>query len=58
MHVSGQLQTGSEKLNISASTGTIVHVMHVLFVLVAVFENLKVSFSQINLPEHASKIFI
>ena len=44
VHVPGQRQTGLEK-NSSMSPGTMVHEMHVLFVLFAVFENSKASFS-------------
>ena len=43
-HVSGQWQTGLEKNASSTSTGTMVHVMHVLFVFFAVFETLIASF--------------
>ena len=35
-----------------------VHVMHVHFVFFAVFKNLKSSFSEDNVPEHALDIFI
>ena len=35
-----------------------VHVMHVHFVFFAVFKNLKSSFSEDNMPEHALDIFI
>ena len=38
--VSGLRQTGLEKNTSFTSTGTMVHVMHVFFVLFAVFENL------------------
>ena len=34
------------------------HVMHVHFVFFAVFKNLKSSFSEANMPEHALDIFI
>ena len=45
IHVSGQWQTGSKKNTSYKSPETMVHVMHVLFVFFAVFENLKASFS-------------
>ena len=45
IHVSGQRQTGFEKNSSFTSPGTIVHVMHVLFVFFAVFENSIASFS-------------
>ena len=35
-----------------------VHVVHVHFMLFAVFKNLKSSFSEDNMPEHALDIFI
>ena len=35
-----------------------VHMMHVHFVFFAVFKNLKSSFSEDNMPEHALDIFI
>ena len=35
-----------------------VHVMHVLFMFFAVFKNLKLSFSEDNMPEHALHVFI
>ena len=35
-----------------------VHVMHVHFMFFAVFKNLKSSFSEDNMPEHALDIFI
>ena len=44
IHVSGRRQTGVEKNTSSTSAGTMVHVMHVLFVSFAVFENLTASF--------------
>ena len=34
-----------------------VHVMHVHFMFFAVFKNLKSSFSEDNMPEHALDIF-
>ena len=34
-----------------------VHVMHVHFRFFAVFKNLKLSFSEDNMPEHAQDIF-
>ena len=40
IHLSGQLQTGLEKNTSFTSPGTMVHVMHVLFVFLVVFENL------------------
>ena len=45
IHLSGQRQTGLEKNTSSTSPGTMVHVMHVLFVFFAVFDKLKASFS-------------
>ena len=36
---------------------TMVHVMHVHFMLFAVFKNLKSSFSEDNMPVHALEIF-
>ena len=44
IHVSGQQQTGLEKITCSTSPGTMMHVMHVLFMVFAVFENLKAYF--------------
>ena len=44
-HVSGQRQTGLERKISSTSPGTMVHVMHLLFVVFTFFENLKASFS-------------
>ena len=35
-----------------------VHVMHMQFMFFAVFKNLKSSFSEDNMPEHALDIFI
>ena len=35
-----------------------VHVMHVYFMFFTVLKNLKSSFSEDNLPEHAQDIFI
>ena len=40
------------------STGTIVHVMHVQFVLFAGFENLIASFSQDNVSVHALDVLM
>ena len=40
------------------SPGTIVHVMHMHFMFFAVFKNLKSSFSEDNMPEHALDIII
>ena len=40
------------------TTGTMVHVMHVHFMFLAVFKNLKSSFSGDNMPEHALDICI
>ena len=34
------------------------HVMHVHFMFFAVFKNLKPSFSEDNMPEHAQDMFI
>ena len=45
IHVSGPRQTDLEKKTSSTSPGTMVHVMHVLFVFFTVVENLKASFS-------------
>ena len=46
VHVSGKRQTCLEKKgNNYTSHGTMVHMIHVLFVFFAVFENLKASFS-------------
>ena len=44
-HVSGQRRTGLEKNTISTRPGTMVHVMHVLYVFFAVFETLIALFS-------------
>ena len=44
IHVSGRRQTGVEKKTSSTSAGTMVHVMHVLFMSFAVFENLTALF--------------
>ena len=35
-----------------------VHVMHVLFLFFVVFKNLKLSFSENNMPVHALDVFI
>ena len=35
-----------------------VHVMHVFFLFCIVFKNLKSSFSEDNMPEHALDIYI
>ena len=45
IHLSGQPQTGFEENTSSTSPGTMVHVMHVLFVFFAVNANLTASFS-------------
>ena len=45
IYVSGQRQTGLEKNTSFTSPGTLLHVMHVLFVFCAVFDNLEASFS-------------
>ena len=42
----------------SPGTTCMVHVMHMHFMLFAVFKNLKSSFSVDNMPEHALDIFI
>ena len=39
--------------NNSASPGTMIHVMHMLFMFFAVFKNLKSSFSEDNMPVYA-----
>ena len=44
--------------NSHTSPGTMVHVMCVHFMFFAVLKNLKSSFSEDNLPEHALDIFI
>ena len=43
IHVSDQLQTGLKKNTSFTSPETMVHVIHMLFVFFAVFENLKAS---------------
>ena len=58
VHVSGQRRTVLERLNSSTSPGTMVLVMHVHFMFFAVLKNLKSSFSEDNVPEHALDIFI
>ena len=58
IHVSGQRQTGLEKNTSSTSPGTMIHVMHVLFVSFKVFENLKASFALDNMSVHALNVFI
>ena len=45
IHFSGQRQTDVEKSTSFTSPRTMVHMMHMLFVLLAVFENLIASFS-------------
>ena len=45
IHLSGQRQTGLERNTGSTSPETMVHVMHVLFVFFAGFENSKASFT-------------
>ena len=42
---SGQQRTSLEKNTSSTYPGTMVHVMHVLFVFLAVFEKMRISFS-------------
>ena len=51
VHVSGQRQTGLERLNSFTSPGTI-------YVFFAVFKNLKSSFSEDNMTVHALDGFI
>ena len=58
IHVSGLRQTGLEENTSFTSPGTLVHVMHVLFVFFAVFDNLKASFSQDNMSVHTLDVFI
>ena len=58
VHVSGQWQTGFERLNSSTSPGNMVHVMHVLFMLCAVIKNLKASFSKDNMPVYDLDVFV
>ena len=58
IHVSGQLQTGLKKNTRFTSRGIMVHVMHVLFVFFAVFENFKASFSKDNISVHALDVLI
>ena len=58
IHLSGQLQTGFEENTSSTSPGTMVHVMHVLFVFFAVNANLTASFSLDNMSVHALDDFI
>ena len=55
IHVSGRQQTGLRKRTSSTSPGTMVHV---LFVLFAVFENMKAYFSEVYTPLHTQNIFI
>ena len=45
IHVACQRQTGFEKNTSFTSPGIMVHMMHMLFVFFAVFENLIASFS-------------
>ena len=58
IHVSGQRQTGLEKITSSTSPGTMVHVMHALFVIFVVFENLEAYFSEVYMPVHTQNICI
>ena len=58
VHVSGQRCTGLERYISSTSPGTLVHVMHVLFTVFAVYKNLKSSFSEDNMLVHALDSFI
>ena len=44
IHVSGQRQTGLEENTSFTSPRTLVHMIHMLFVFFAVFDNLKASF--------------
>ena len=46
------------EINSFTSPGTMVHVMHVLFMFFAVFKNLKSSFLVDNMSVHALYIFI
>ena len=56
--VSGQRHDSLERLNSYTRPGTMVHAMYVHFMFFAVFKNLKSSFSEDNMPEHAKDIFI
>ena len=56
--VSGQRQTDFERYNSYMTPGTMVPVVHVHFMFFAIFKNLKSSFSEDNMPEHALDIFI
>ena len=58
VHVSGQRQADLEGWNSYNTSGTMVPVMHVHFMFIAVFKNLKSSFSEDNMPKHALDIFI
>ena len=54
----GWWQTGLEISNSSTSPGTMVHVMYLLFIFIAVWNNLKSPFSEDNMPVHALDVFI
>ena len=57
VHLSGQRRTGLERLNSSMSAGTMVH--GIFFnVFFAVTKNLKLSFSEDNMPVHVLDVFI
>ena len=58
VHDSGQRKAGLEIQKSYTSPGTMVHVMHVHLMFFTVFKNLKTSFSEDNMPEHALDIFI
>ena len=58
VHISGQRCTGLERYISSTSPETLVHVMRVLFMIFAVYKNLKSSFSEDDMLVHALDIFI
>ena len=51
--VSGQLQTHLEQSNHSPSSATREQLLHVHFVLFAVYQNVKTLFSKTNMPVYA-----
>ena len=56
--VSGQLHTRLEQRNRSSSPVTREQLLHMHFVLFAVYQTVKILFSKTNVPEYAGKIFL
>ena len=58
LHFMFQLQTRLEQQNRSPSPATRAQLLHVHFVLFAVYQNVKTLFSKTNMPVYAWKIFL